>query len=439
MKRKSFRIVLTAAAVLALCAGLIFLAVQVHDARLSAKASRLLAQGEYEKARDIFASLSDDAMVTRCGELIEHRTYLDAKRLMDTGDYESAKALFGSVSGHLDSSALITECDYLLACRLENEGEYLPALRSFEVLGNYSDSAERISGLKDKLYAQGLTLANTGGFSRAHAIFEALGEHLDSRTMAERCLARLTMAEDSGRRIIDSANLFSAFPAGALYIADTGYVFIPENRGEDTEFLIFFPGGRDIEEPRDYIFNCIETSSENTVILFLYKNGLSDMPGKAEAALATLKKAAEECSLTLKAPLLCGTSMGAYPAMHAAAYYYENHGLTVPKVLCFDAGADWEDRELTLSAYECAKLAKTETEFWLFEQYGVGMNRDGINLMAASGCHVTMMVCANQDHNSILYDAINCGMIDWAFGRRGPIVSDNYTYIPLDPTSTYPE
>lgn len=439
MKRKPFRIILTAAAVIALCVGLVFLVGQIRSVRRSTEASRLLAEGEYEKAREIFSSIGDEAMVVRCDELIEHRTYLDAKKLMQSGDYEAAKALFSSVSRHLDAAALMTECDYLSACQLENEGEYLSALHAFEALGNYSDSAARISALKDTLYTQGVGLANSGDFSRAHAVFEALGEHLDSKMMSERCLARLTMTEGSGRKIIDSANLFASFPTGALYIADTGYVFIPEKRGESTEFLIFFPGGRDIEEPRDYIYTCIENSSEDTLILFLYKNGLTDMPGKAEAALSTLKQAAEECSLTLKAPLLCGTSMGAYPAMHAAAYYYENHGLTVPKVLCFDAGVDWEETELTLSAYECAMLARAGTEFWLFEQYGVGMNREGINLMAASGCRVTMVVCANQDHNAILVDALNSGMIDWAFGRRGPIVSDNYTYIPLDAASTYPE
>ena len=439
MKRRSIRVILTAAAVIALCAGIVFLAGEIRSVRRSTEASRFLSQGEYEKARDIFSSLGDDAMVKRCNELIEHRTYLDAKRLMQSGDYEAAKELFISVSGHLDAAALITECDYLSACKLENEGEDLSALKAFEALESYSDSAERISGLKDRLYLQAHDLANNGDFTRAYGIFDALGEYLDSKTMSERAHARLTMAQDSGKNIIDPANLFSSFPTGKLYIADVGYVFIPEMRGDSTEFLIFFPGGRDIEEPRDYIYNCIETSSDNTVILFLYKNGLSDMQNMAEDALNTLKKAAGECSLTLKAPLLCGTSMGAYPAMHAAAYYLENFGLSVPKVLCFDAGADWEDPELILSAYECAGLAKTETEFWLFEQYGVGMNRDGINLMAASGCKVTMMVCANQDHNSILYDAINCGMINWAFGRREEIVSNNYTYVPLDPYSTYPD
>ncbi len=439
MRRKPIRIFLTLAAVIAVCAGIIFLLGEVYSVHRNTEAYRLLSQGEYEKARNIFSSLGDDAMVKRCDELIEHRIYLDAAWLMQSGDYEAAKELLISVSGHPDAAALITECEYLSACKLENGGEYLSALKAFEALGNYSDSAEKTARLKNRLYTQGFDLANNGDFSRAHAIFDALGEYLDSKTMSERALARLTMAQDSGKNIIDPDNLFSSFPMGKLYIADIGYVFVPEKRGDSTEFLIFFPGGRDIEEPRDYIYNCIETSSEDTVILFLYKNGLTDMKSKAEAALNTLKKAAGECSLTLKAPLLCGTSMGAYPAMHAAAYYRENYGLSVPKVLCFDAGADWEDRELTLSAYECAQLAKTETEFWLFEQYGVGMNRDGINLMAASGCHVTMMVCANQDHNSILYDAINCGMINWAFGRREEIVSNNYTYVPLDPYSTYPD
>lgn len=439
MKSNVLRIIILLLLVIALCVGTAFLVGQIRSVRLSTEASRLLSQGEYEKSRDIFLKLGDDDMVTRCNELIEHRTYLDAKTLMSSGEYEAAKSLLTTVAGHLDASALITECDYLSACRLENEGEYLSALKLFDSLGNYSDCTERIDGVKEKIYTQAINLTSGCDFPRAHALFDTLGDYLDSETMSKRCLARIAMSDGSGRKIIDDANLFASFPAGNLYIADIGYVYIPEKCGETTEFLIFFPGGRDIEEPRDYIFNCIETSSEDTVILFLYKNGLYDMTGKAEAALTTLKKAADECSLTLKAPLLCGTSMGAYPAMHAAAYYYENHDLTIPKVLCFDAGVDWEDTDLTLSAYECRLMAESGTEFWLFEQYGVGMNREGINLMASSGCNVMIIVCANQDHNSILCDALDCGMINWAFGRRGPIVSDNYTYIRLDPHSTYPD
>lgn len=439
MNNKAIRIILSAVLVIALGSGIAFLVGQIRSVRLSTEASRLISQGEYEKARDIFLKLGDNNMVTRCDELIEHRTYLDAKALIASGEFEAAKDLLMTVPGHLDADALITECDYLSACKLENEGEYLTALSLFTALGSYSDSENRLSEVREKLYAQGIELANNCDFSRALTIFDALGGYLDSGTMAGRCLARISMSDGSGGKITDAANLFASFPTGNLYIADIGYVFIPENCCDTTEFLIFFPGGRDIEEPRDYIYNCIETSSENTVILFLYKNGLYDMSSKAEDALNTLRRAADECAVTLKAPLLCGTSMGAYPAMHAAAYYYENHSLSVPKVLCFDAGVDWEDTELTLSAYECRLLAEAGTEFWLFEQYGVGMNREGINLMAASGCNVTMMVCANQDHNSILYDAINCGMINWAFSRREAIKSDNYTYVPLDPYSTYPE
>ncbi len=438
MKKKTIKLILMIALAVAFAVCICLLIGQIRSVRLNTEASRFLSQGEYEKARDIFSSLGDEEMVRRCDELIVHRTYLNAKELITSGDYEAAKELLLTVSDHLDASELIIKCDYLRACAFENDGDNLQALRLFETLGDYSDTPVKIADLKDKLYTQGYGLAVNCNFHGAHEIFEALGDYLDSETMLKRCDARISMSEDGAKTIIDPDNLFTSFPTGNLYTADTGYVFIPETCGDTTEFLIFFPGGRDIEEPRDYIYNCIDASSENTIILFLYKNGLGDMEDKAKAALDTLRKAADECSLELKAPLLCGTSMGAYPAMHAAAYYYLNCSLTIPKVLCFDAGVDWEETDLVLSAYECAQLAKAGTEFWLFEQYGVGMNREGINLMASSGCSVTMIVCANQDHNSILYDALDCGMINWAFGRSGPIQSGNYTYVPLNADSVYP-
>ena len=411
----------------------------LKEKRLEAKATALIAQGNFEAAQEIYISLGDMDMAQRCTELIMERTYNDACALLESGELTAAKDIFISLGNFSDAATMVKECDYRIALKELDNGAYLAAREIFISLGTYSDSAAMLEKTNAEIYARAQSMMLANNYADALSYFSVLGSYLDAPVMADRCSARVEAEADPNRSIIDSANLYQRFSTGNLYIADTGYVFIPNAPDENTDFLIFFPGGRDIEEPRDYIYNYLEASSENTVTLFLYKNGLGDMYGKCKEAFDTLDRAASECGIAVRDPVICGTSMGAYPAMRAAVYYYETYGKAVMRVMCFDAGVDWEEEELTLDARECKVMAEAGTEFWLLEQYGVGMNRSGINLMAYSGCRVMMIVCANQDHNSILYDALNCGMVNYAFGRTGPIESANYSYVNLSPYSIYPD
>ena len=411
----------------------------LKENRLEAKAATLIAQGDFEAAQEIYISLGDMDMAHRCTELILERSYNDARALLESGELITARDIFVSLGNYSNAETMVKECDYRSALKDLDNGSFLAAREMFISLGTYSDSAAMLEKTNGRIYSQAQSMMLANNYADALSFFSVLGEYLDAPVMAERCSARVEAEADPNRSIIDSANLFQRFSTGNLYIADTGYVFIPNAPDKNTDFLIFFPGGRDIEEPRDYIYNCLEASSENTIILFLYKNGLNAMEAKCAEAFDTLFKAAEECGVSVADPVICGTSMGAYPAMQAAVYYYETYGKAVPRVLCFDAGVEWEEEELILGARECKVMAEAGTEFWLFEQYGVGMNKTGINLMAYSGCNVTMVVCTNQDHNSILYDALDCGMINYAFGRTGQIQSANYKYVPLYPYSTYPD
>ena len=67
------------------------------------------------------------------------------------------------------------------------------------------------------------------------------------------------------------------------------------------------------------------------------------------------------------------------------------------------------------------------------------MNKSAIHTMVRHGCDVTIVLCRNSGHYGIIYDAIYKGMLDWVLGNGEQPEDANYTYIPLDITSTYPE
>lgn len=438
-KKEVGRLVIIIILTAVIASALWFYLEQAKENHLEKKAEELIVQGEFEAAQEIYMGLGDMEKVHRCTDLILEHTYNDACTLLESGEFLTARDIFTSLGDYSDSKNMIKECDYRRAQSFFASGDYISARQAFTELGGYSDSAAMLVELNSKMYSQAQTMMLANNYADALSYFSLLGDYLDAPVMADRCSARVSAEADPDRNIIDSANLYQRFSTGNLYISDTGYVFIPNAPDENTDFLVFFPGGRDIEEPRDYIYNYLEASSENTVTLFLYRNGLGDMYTKCAEAFDTLNKAAAECDISVKDPVICGTSMGAYPAMRAAVYYYETYQKPLPRVLCFDAGVDWEEEDLILDARECRLMAEAGTEFWLFEQSGVGMNKTGINLMTYSGCKVMIIVCTNQDHNSILYDALNCGMVNYAFGRTGPIYSANYKYVELSPYSTYPD
>ena len=400
MKRKLITILMIVlAAALFLTAAFLTLG-RVKALRLNQMAEKLVADGQYETARDIYLSLGDPTMADECTRLITDRSYREA-------------------------------------CALADAGEALRAIELFKALEDYADSETRLFELQKALYLRAIDCLNGGSFADALEVFTALGDFQDSGEMAKRCAARVSMSGDAGKTIMDDANLYGSFPTGKLYIAGCGYVFIPNTPDANTDFLLFFPGGRDIEEPLDYLYNFISASSENTLALFLYRNGLYDMEAKAQTALDTLREAAAECGIALQAPLICGTSMGAYPAMYSATCF--SRSLPIPKVLCFDAGVDWEESELLLNENQRAALSEAGTELWLLEQHGVGTDRDGIAELVLSGCDVTMIYCENGEHNAILYNALDLGMIDLAFGRRAALDTDNYTFVPLSAADIVPE
>ena len=87
---------------------------------------------------------------------------------------------------------------------------------------------------------------------------------------------------------------------------------------------------------------------------------------------------------------------------------------------------------------ECATVAESGTDFYLFEGLGVGMNIEPIRKMVEAGSSVNIVVCKNDEHDRISYDALGMGVINWALsGRAEPYASDIYTFIHLTPDSTY--
>ena len=130
--------------------------------------------------------------------------------------------------------------------------------------------------------------------------------------------------------------------------------------------------------------------------------------------------------------------MGAYTACHTAVWLSENWGLDAKYVLTLDAGGHWADFLPVLSTDDCDTVAKAGTEFYLFEGDGVGMNILAIQTMVAHGVNTTIAHVRDYGHYSIIYDAMKYGVFNWAMGDGERPENDNYTYIPLDRKSTYP-
>ena len=238
-------------------------------------------------------------------------------------------------------------------------------------------------------------------------------------------------------KLIEDAGL-KGFSVGGAQVSKKHAGFVI-NTGSATaadiwNLCTYFPGGRDAQIYEDFLYYYIMNPAPNTIALFLYTNGLDYVEEKTKLAVDELDRTAAECGVFAHDVMICGSSLGAYPAMHAAIYCKEDFGITVPCVLSLDAGSDWQETEYTLSREECLKTAQLGTQFYLFESPLVGMDRAPIREMVLTGNDVTIVGCVYDQHERISFDALGMGVIDWALGDRSePYMSDIYSFNRLAP------
>ena len=79
-------------------------------------------------------------LLTGCG----NSNYKKAMALYEDGKYEEAIVLFLELGDYEDSAEKVTACNYGIAVNFYNSGDYETAMNLFTTLGDYEDSAQKI-------------------------------------------------------------------------------------------------------------------------------------------------------------------------------------------------------------------------------------------------------------------------------------------------------
>ncbi len=148
--------------------------------------------------------------------------YESALNLMEEQEWTQARELFISLGDYKDSAERITECDYNIALDAMQDGDYAEASERFEALGDYKDSSELFTECS---YQNGLGLYESGDFGKACLIFEELDGYKDSDRHAVICslLADQNRFADDFTDEMDSVYDELGLPYTLKYKGDTIY------------------------------------------------------------------------------------------------------------------------------------------------------------------------------------------------------------------------
>lgn len=443
MSKTAIRIVIASLTLLVIAAVIVggFRAHQEREYQQAVDAAEALyTAGDYAAAKEAFLQLELSERAADCDVMTQKRALAEAEALLQAGEYGEAREAFLKLGDFENAPERVLACDLAKAEYFAESGRYTEAFALLEELGDYQGAPELLERAREDLYAKALDAAYACRVDEALELLGELGDYRDSENLKERCRERIDrVAAGIPEPIKYSEYAGSDLGTGRLYWHQTGQIFIPNDAGPETRCMIFFPGGYDESLPNAYMTEMIHRQEQpNAIMLFAYSNGLYTMEDKIETCYSALEQAAIESNVFLHDLVLCGASNGAYTASRAAALIRENHGLPAACVMTFDAGNHWSMLEYFLSPEECDVTAKAGTRFMLLEEAGIGMNVRAIELLVAHGNDVTVARCVEDGHEQIIYDAIRYGMIDWALGKGELPENSNYSYHPLDPTSTYP-
>lgn len=413
--------------------------VELYNAK---NADELFAAGDYAGAREWYEKNGSAEDIARCDYELDREAYEAAAAQLAAGEYDAARLAFEALGDFEDAADRALECSLFKARALTDAGSYTDALDVLAALPeDHTGAQELTEEAREGLYRQALAATYECRMDEAVMLWNSLGSYKDSDSLLKRCMSRIvSMAAGTEERVNYSPYAGRDVGDGILYWHRLGLIYVPKECNADTRCMIFYPGGYDSALANSYYQDYIYAgTSPNAIILYMYTNGFYDIESHIEDAYRALEEAALENNVFLHDMVVCGASNGAYTAVNTAAYLYENYGIAVRYVLTFDAGAHWAHTDKVLTPEQCDLAAEAGTEFLLFEGAGIGMNKSAIHTMVRHGCDVTIVLCRNSGHYGIIYDAIYKGMLDWVLGNGEQPTDANYTYIPLDITSTYPE
>ena len=166
-------------AIIIFAVGVFVYAYQGLDSTKYKKGDKALQSGDYEKAIEIFDSVSN---YSDSKERIKEAEYKYGKVFFNSGDYEKAKEHFTLSMGYNDAAEMINECDYETAKYYMEAGNYSTALEYISGIENYKDSSDLN---KECLYQ--IACMNLDGVDAmsARTSFLELGEYKDSPQKAK--------------------------------------------------------------------------------------------------------------------------------------------------------------------------------------------------------------------------------------------------------------
>lgn len=341
--------------------------------------------------------------------------YESARRLLEAGDWERARQLLNDLGVYRDAEALLRDCDYREGCQAMERGDWERARDLLLPLGDEYDCAERLGQLEANLEAQAMELALDFELEHAMRIWGTLDNRGGCDLLWARAWRELNWLHQS-ERLLDPAQCWQLGELD-VYTAPQAYLVVPREANADTRFLLYYPGGRDEELYLGYFEAYLQNPVPNTLAVFLRQNGCYDMEGKSREAVELLEHAAAECGVFLRDPVVVGSSLGVYPALHFVRCAWRDSGLRTECMLSLDAGNNWAD-ELMLSRRAAEELAAVGAELYLFGPEWIDEYNDGVRLLIDAGNRVQRVVCWEDDHNQISLDALSRGLMHWAMGER---------------------
>ena len=392
---------------------------------------RLFAAGNYVEAKALYRQTGNDKMAALCDEYALEQQYLNGRRSLQSGDYDKARSYLTEIADYKDAANLLLACDYTEAGDLAERGELERAREIYLDLGDYPGVVDRLRALNGRLYDYAAELARDFEVEHAVKIWTDLGDWRDSavqRKLGEMVLDWLKV--DKSLRLTDHSREFVSSSVDTAYECETAYLYVPEKADADTRFLLYYPGGYNQELYIDFFHYFLMNPPPNTIAVFLKRNGVNhDVAAKNREGIELLLRLGAECGVFIKPPTVVGSSLGAYPALYSGLYTWKDFGLKVPAIMTLDAGNNWEQPDQMMAFQELKELAKIHPDIYLFDNPGLGLDREGIRQMVEAGNRVSMVDCTYDEHNQMTLDAMGMGVLHWMVGdRTGPCTMEIYNF-----------
>ncbi len=374
---------------------------------------------------------------------LQEGLYESGTAYLDQEQYEEAASAFQQLGDYRDSASLKQTAEkglaYQRAEALRNEGLFFEASDAFLAISEFKDSSSMAEQCIQDAYDQAVGLLWQCKFEESESLFSQLGDYRDAAEKRQYCQYRIDCArEPMERKLTGDGWLCASFPGGNLYCNDKAYFFVPLECNSETKFIVYYAGGagEDILSINlQYVWAYYGEYCPNAVIIMFRESGLLHMQKINELAMDYIRQLELECGIVARDLTVIGSSNGGFTALRAGVQLHTTGGYHIKNVLTMDTGNEWI--EITgrdnLTDEECEILAEQGTKLYLFEQDGVGMNKEPIANLVNHGADVTVVECKNDDHNRISVNMYRENVFGWAIGEYANLNAEEYKLIPLSP------